>query len=329
LASKKNTKKKVKVPLKKDGTPDLRYAVNNTKKRKPSKYNKVLKELTKINNQLPEDQKLSIKERRRIVREQLLPQLEKIPYSKLRIKKDILPRIYKALDKIPPKEICDLNYIDISTFALVEWFSLDETIRELVPDCVYVKVSAGSYGDTKIFNTVNYDYNKKGVRQIVENIREDASNSSGTYTFSGFKKLRPRKANDGTPENYYLDFVLFVNDTPLGTPEEVKYVVPKTKKNKTKRRKVRQAIEERIKNLKSKKDSRRRAKKSVQQTSNRLKDISKKRMTPTNTLLAIREMDKLETKVKNLYKQGKITKAVYEKEMALIKATLKKINEQK
>lgn len=329
MASKKNIKKKPKVPLKKDGTPDLRYGVNKTTKRKPSKYNKVLKQLTKINSQLPEDKRLSIKERRRIVREVLLPQFENVSYSKLQVKKQIIPSIYKALDKIPPKEICDLNYIDLGNFAAVEWFSLDETISELVPDCVFVKVSAGSYGETKIFNTINYDYNKKGVRQIVENIRQDADNSSGFYVFSGFKKLRPRRANDGTPENYYLDFVLYVNDVPLGTPEEVEYSVPKSKKNRQKKRKVKQAIEERIKNLKAKKDSRRRAKKSVQQSSKKVRDVSKKGMTAKNILLTIRELDKLQVKIKNLYKQGKISKSVYDKEMAFIKATYKKINDAK
>lgn len=328
MARKKNIKKKPKVPLKKDGTPDLRYSVNKTQKRKPSKYNKVLKQLTKINEKLPEDQKLSIKERRRIVREEILPQLDGIAYSRLRVK-DINGRLFKVLDKIPPKEICDINYLDLSNFAVVEWFSLDETISELVPDCIYVKVSAGSYGETRIFNTVNYDYNKRGVRDIVESIRQDAENSSGFYVFSALKKLRPRRLNDGTPENYYLDFVLYVNDIPLGNTEEIEYKIPATRNNRKKKTKIKQAIEERIKNLKAKKDSRRRAKKSVLKQEQKLKEASKKRLTDKNILMTIKEIDALEKKVKDLYKKGKISKTIYDKEMKLIDATLKRINDAK
>ena len=122
--------------------------------KKTSTYNRILKEFTKINNKLPEDRKLSIKERRAIIREELLPQYKGVPQYKLRVKA-IKASILSAYDKIPPKEFCDINYLDPSDFGYVEWFSLDETISQLVPDCVYVKVSASEYGDTKIFNTRN------------------------------------------------------------------------------------------------------------------------------------------------------------------------------
>ena len=204
--------------------------------KKTSTYNRILKEFTKINNKLPEDRKLSIRERRTIIREELLPQYKGIPQYKLRVKA-IKSSILSAYEKIPPKELCDINYLDPSDFGYVEWFSLDETIRELVPDCVYVKVSADDYGITKIFNTRNYEYGRRGVREIVENIRPDAENNSGRFIFTGYKKLRPRKRNDGNPENYYLDFVLSSvdskgNETAYGDTEQVDYQVPKTRENR-------------------------------------------------------------------------------------------------
>ena len=128
--------------------------------KKTTTYNRILKEFTKLNNSLPEDRKLSIKERRKIIKEQVLPAYKNQPKYKFRVRK-LREDIVKIYDKIPPKEICDLNYIDPSEYAYVEWFSLDETIRELVPDCIYVKVTAGEYGETNIFNTRNYEYGRK------------------------------------------------------------------------------------------------------------------------------------------------------------------------
>ena len=122
--------------------------------KKITTYNRILKEFTKVNNSLPEDRKLSIRERRKIIKEQLLPKYKDVPSYKIRVK-PIKAQILKIYDKLPPKEICDLNYIDPSEFAFVEWFSLDETIRELVPDCVFVKVS---HERTHLFNENNFFY---------------------------------------------------------------------------------------------------------------------------------------------------------------------------
>jgi len=207
VAKKKSIQSTRKVSLKKNGS-------NANATRKPSKYNIILKQFTKLNDKLPEDRKLSIKERRKIIKEKLLPLYKDVPAYKLRLKK-IKGVIIKEYDKIPPKEICDINYLDTSEFALVEWYSLDETISELVPDCVYVKVTAGQYGSTKIFNTRNYEYGRKGVRDIVEEIRPEARNSSGKFVFSAYRKLRPNKRNNGDSENYYLDFVLFIFVIPF------------------------------------------------------------------------------------------------------------------
>lgn len=296
-------------------------------KRKQTKYNRILKEFTKLNNKLPEENKLSIKLRREIIKKVILPKLEDVPQYKIRVK-SLRSLLIKEIEKVPPKEVCDLNYIDPSEFAFVEWYALDETISELVPDCVFVKVTAGEYGETRIFNTRDYEYGRNGVRSIVEEIRPDADNSSGKFIFSGYKKLRPRKKNDGTPENYYLDFVLFLidkkgNEIPQGDAESVKFDLPKTRENRSKKTQIKNIIEDRIKKLKTKKDSRRRAKKTldknIKEFSVVAKRLAKAKKPNINTVNAFnKRFIKAAELLEKYYAQGKLTKLQYEKNLEKI-----------
>jgi len=322
--AKRKEQKKVKTPLKSDGSPDLRYAKNKTK-RKPTAYQVISKQFTKINDKLPEESKLSYRQRRKLIKEKILPQFKDIARSKIRVT-PIKAAIVGVIEELPPKEGCDINLLDISDYAYVEWFALDETIRELVPDCIFIQVSAGEYGQTKIFNTRNYDYNVQGVKEIVDSIRPDADNEpSGTYIFSAYKKLRPKKKNDGTPENYYLDFVLTHIDKKgreeaYGDTEQVEYTPPKGKAYKKAKNKVKEMIEGKIKALKSKKDSRRRAKKTLEKNiakGNAFFKRLKKEKKPTAALTRKanaefkRELELLE----KYYKEGKITEYNYKKSL--------------
>ena len=299
-------------------------------KKKITTYNRILKEFTKLNNKLPEDRKLSIKERRKIIKEELYPKFKEVPKSKIRVR-EIKKNILDVYERIPPKEICDLNYIDLSEYAYIEWFSIDETIAELVPDCVFVKVSAGEYGSTRIVNTRDYEYAKNGVRKIVEAIRPIAKNSSGKYVFSAFQKLRPRKKNDGTSDNYYLDFILFEIDkkgreTPMEDTQQTRYEVPKNKETKKIRTEVRKVIENKIKQLKSKKQKVKRAKntlskniKSFNLLTEKAEKLSTRKVTPKNKSLlskaksdARRQFLRASTLLEKYYKEGKLTKNQYE-----------------
>jgi hypothetical protein len=135
--------------------------------------------------------------------------------------------------------------------------------------------------------------------------------------------LRPKKRNDGTPENYYLDFVLFQfdkkgNEEAFGEAEEVTFEVPKTRENRKKKTKVRNLIETKIKQLKSKKDSRRRAKKTLETNIKKLTTISKKsakRPTATNTFQKTKQFNKSATLLEKYYAEGKLTEAQYNKEL--------------
>lgn len=300
-------------------------------KRKISTYHKILKEFTKVNKKLPEERKLSIQERRRIIKEQLLPQYKDVPKSSVRIR-DIKFSINQIYLNLPPREICDLNYIDISSFALVEWYSLDETISQIVPDCVYVKVTAGNFGETRIFNTRNYEYGRNGVRAIVERIRPDANNSSGRYIFSGYQKLRPRKRNDGTPENYYLDFILFeietsrtgrVTETPYGDTEQVRYTGKKSKKQTNTKKKIKNIIERKIRGLKQKRESKKRARqtldKNIKKLTKTVQKVNKAKKPTASSQKEARKQLQAATKLLEKYLlEGKITQNQYDKALEKI-----------
>jgi hypothetical protein len=311
-------------------------------KKKITTYNRILKEFTRLNNKLPEDRKLSIKERRKIIKEEIYPKYKEVPKSKIRVR-DIKKSITDVYDRLPPKELCDLNYVDLSEYAYIEWFALDETISELVPDCVYVKVSAGDYGSTRVINTRDYEYAKNGVRKIVEKIRPAAKNSSGKYIFSAYQKLRPSKKNDGTPENYYLDFILFEIDSkgrefPMESTEQTRFELPKDKKTKQIRNEVRKAIEDKLKQLKSKKQKVKRAKntlskniKSFNLLTEKVEKLSTKKITPKNKSLlskaksdARRQFLRASVLLEKYYKEGKLTKIQYD---SAIKKLFKDFNQ--
>lgn len=295
-------------------------------KRKPTLYNKILKEFTKENNKLPEDRKLSIQQRREIIKNKILPLYKDVPKSKYLGLKKLRSVIRKESALFPPKELCDLNFIDTSEYAYVEWFSLDETIKELVPDCIYVKVTAGDFGNTRVFNTRNYEYSRNGVRNIVERIRPDAENSSGKYIFSGYQKLRKGKKNDGTPENYYLDFVLFLVDNngeqqALGNIESVRFKLPKTREVQKKKTKIKHFIEAKIKLLKTKRDSKRRAKKTLEKNIGlltiKVKKVKRSKKSSPNARADARKQFLITSKLlEKYYAEGKLTKYQYEKALA-------------
>ena len=253
-------------------------------------YNKISKEFTAINNKLPEDRKLSVKERRQIIKERLYPQFWGNAASRVG-KKVINESIIEVLDTIPPKEACDINYISPTVYANVAWFDIDEYIKTVLPDCVFIRLDAGQFGKTRIFNTRNYQYTKSGVKAIVDNIREVVEDNSGVdVNFTGVKKLRRGKTNDGTPENYYLDFILVINGETEVEPTPVIFKIPKEEKKKATR--VKQVIMNRIKDLAKKKKRKKRARKSAQTTIKALKIV--------NTRLKVSKKPETKEKYNNL-----------------------------
>jgi hypothetical protein len=222
-------------------------------------YNKILKEFTKVNDSLPEDRKLSLAERRKYISEKIYPQFKGTSSSKVGVK-IIRENIDGVLDSIIPKEGCDPNIISPSVYADVNWFDLDEFIRDVLPKCIFIRVDADTSGKTKIFNTLNYDYNRSGVRNIIDKLRLEVKNTSSA-SFTGVKKLKPNKTNDGTPENYFIDFVLVINNVPTSSINPISYTLSSTQKKQV--TSVRNAILSRVKDVSNKKKRRKNARKNA------------------------------------------------------------------
>lgn len=235
-------------------------------------YNKLLKQFTKINNDLPEERKLSVQERRKYISEKIYPQFKGIAPSKVGVKA-ISTEIYKVLDTIVPKEGCDPNLISPSVYADVMWFELDDYIRDVLPKCIYVRVDADNLGKTKIFNTANYNYQSSGLRNLLDKVRDEVKNSSSA-SFTGVKRLRMGKPNDGTPENYFIDFILVINSNPTKPINPVIYKVPKEKKKDV--TSVRNAILARVKDLTNKRKRRKNARKNAKKNLTDIKKINKR-----------------------------------------------------
>ena len=290
--------------------------------RKPTLYNRLLKQFTKINNQLPEERKLSISERRKIIRVALIAKFKNVPHYKLRVKA-IKETIFAEYEKVPPKEACDLNYIDPSIYGKpINWFEIDDFLKEKVLDCIYVRVNAGQFGTTKIFNTRDYDYYNNGVQVITERIREVADNPNKRAriypVYSGIQKLKPRKRNDGTPENYFLDMVLYINNEPLADEESTKFALPKTKEVRQIKKKIKNVLDDRFKELELKKQRKKRAKKSIAKNLTELKKAGEKLKRSTNPHASTKmnflsTFNKASDAIDKKYELGLITKAQFEK----------------
>ena len=217
-------------------------------------YNFLLKELGEQNNKSKTKQKLSLATKRKIVSEQLYPKFKaQQKVSKTEINKDIRG-IVKGL---APKEICNPLYLSEAYLAFIEYYEIDNHIRTVLPDCLDVRVNAGYLGKTKIFNTNNYSYYSTGVKRIIENIRKELSdNKSGIAEFSGVVKVKPKRPNDGKPENYFVEFVLSINNTPEADNTPADFDLPKKEEKKVE--KVREVLAERFNKLQKEKRKRKR-----------------------------------------------------------------------
>jgi hypothetical protein len=268
-------------------------------------YNFLLKRLGEENDKLPNQQRLGIARRRDVVSKELYPKFKAKTKILAREINSDLKRIVKAL---PPKEICNPLYLSEAYLAFVEYYEIDNHIRTVLPDCLDVKVNAGYLGKTKIFNTRSYSYNSDGVKRIIENIREElAKNESGMAYFSGVIKLKPKKKNDGTPDNYYVEYILYINDAPEANDDPIDFDLPQKEQKKVD--KVQDYLADKFKTLQKEKRKRKRiAKKAV---------VKKPAEVKKETTKAVRNAL---NSLKLLVKRGVITKEQFEKQKKSILA---------
>jgi hypothetical protein len=269
-------------------------------------YNYLLRELGNLNSKLPNQQKLSISSKRAIISKDVYPKYKAQPNLSLReIKKD-LGKIVKAL---PPREICNPLYLSEAYLSFVEYYEIDNHIKTVLPDCLDIKIDANGYGKTKIFNTRNYSYYGTGVKKIIEKIREDAKNrpSGENPYFSGIVKLKPRRKNNGEPDNYYVEYILYIQNEPVSDDEQIDYELPKKEKKKVEE--IKDYLADKFKTLQ--KEKRKRIRKAIKSTPK--KPAEQKKEINTAIRVAINSL-------KSLLKKGVITKAQFEKQKASINA---------
>lgn len=308
--------------------------------RKPTLYQKVSKKFTALNNKLPEEQKLSIQRRRQIIKQDILPALSTTPKSKIRVKQ-IEGLISTSLQALPIRDpnLCNLNYIFPNQYQEIEWFEIDEFLQRRLPDCIYVRVSAGRFGNTKIFNTRNYNYYFNGVQQITENIRKEVDNESGSAFYSGRQMLRPNMKNDGNAESYYLDLVLYIQpkkgaaspQAPLG--QITRYsgqTQGESKKIKQVATKVNNKLDKVLSKLTKEKEAKGRAFRQIKKDNKKLDKIVTKRITPRNEIKVIEDFaktyERAKKKLDNYLSKGLITQAKYDKALASLKDNYDKFN---
>lgn len=271
--------------------------VNVSKLKGVRLYNFLLKELGEQNDKYPKKQKLGIDSRRKIVKEQLYPKYKEAARVGIRA---IRADIKAIITGLPPQEICNPVYLPSSYLGFIEYYELDNHIRNQLPDCIDVKVNAGTLGTTKIFNTANYSYYGSGVRQIIEQIRNLVQNDSGEAYFDGIVRLKNRKPNNGRAENYYVEYILYINGTTESDETPVSYSLPSTETDTI--RDIRGYMSRKFKELQREKAKRKRkAKKQKPKT-----EKEKKKQITQSVRKAIQSY-------KDLLKQKVITKQQFDK----------------
>jgi hypothetical protein len=237
-------------------------------------YNALLKELGEANKKAKNSQRLSASQRRKIVSEELYPKFKNADRVLVgQVNKDIRG-IIKGL---PPIEICNPLYLSEAYLSFVEYYEIDNHIRKVLPECLDVRVNGGEFGKTKIFNTSNYSYYTDGVQNIIENIRKEVDNNSGRAYFSGIVKLKYRKKNNGEAQNYFVDYVLYLNDEAVASDDGADYSLPKKEGKKVE--KVKDFLVDKFKILEKEKKKRKRQAKKKREEAKKLDPKEQKRIT--------------------------------------------------
>ena len=261
-------------------------------------YNYLVRRLGEENKKLGNTQQVGAAKRRSIVSKEIYPKFKNRKFTL----RDINSELRRVVKILPPKEICNPLYLSEAYLAFVEYYEIDNHIRTVLPDCIDVKVNAGDYGKTKIFNTMNYSYYDSGVRKIIENIREGlAQNESGMAYFSGVVKLKKGKKNNGIPDNYYVEYILYVNDEAVGDDSSVDFDLPAKEQKKVDD--INTFLASKFKELQKEKRKRKRIakKKEPKKPSELKKEVSSK---VNEVIKSLRELNKL----------GLISKADFEKQ---------------
>lgn len=274
-------------------------------------YNLLLSEVSKINKLIPEDRKLSLKERRQLISKRFYPRYSK---KKGRVK---LTSLRKSLDRsirrLPKREGCDVLAIDRALYQDIPYYEIEQFVGEALPNCIYVKIEAKEFGHTNIFNTRDFNYYITGLSDITNRINEwvrqqNISRSGAVPQYSGQINLRPKKSNNGDPDNYYLEMVIDVG--PRSEKSQLNIPVKKTRKSKKQQRQiVNKFIEGRLRKLKQQKSIFKTIRKKIFDDFASIRQMKKSKLLTKKQILEAETKSKkrLENYVRKKFTDGKIT----------------------
>jgi hypothetical protein len=281
-----------------------RIKVSDLKGRKL--YNYLVKELGIRNKKLPKKQQMGIAKRRRIVSQEIFPKYKNLEKFTL---KQINSELNSIIKSLPPEEICNPLYLPESYLAFIPYYDIDNHIRSVLPDCLDIKISAGAFGQTKVFNTMRYSYQGDGIRKIVEKIRDNMGNldSGSVPYFSGIVELKYRGKNNGNPDNYYVDYILYIDNEPIKEDIGIDYELPSKEQKKV--NEINNFLAQKFKTLQKEKKKRKRIAKN--------KEVKKPAEQKKEITQAVR---KAINSLKLLVKKGVITEQQFEKQKQSILA---------
>ncbi len=302
-------KKTGKKPLRKPvyGKPKQKKRAKPVKAKQPKSlylYNKISHDLAEYNKSLRDADKIPYALRKKIAKD-ILAHFKGLP-KRAATYKAIREYIEQQLSEFD-SSICDPRTIDASKYALIPFYDLDAFMGEL-PDCVDVRVNAGQYGDTGIFNTADYNYAGSGCKAIVDTLEPFHHGSPPNCPqFEGKILVKPNRQDDNNKTSYYLEMQVIMNEgEPAHLKGQGKEVAAKqiSKKERAERKLKEQAkklAQEKIKELTKKTPKTKRE--IVFREEPKKEKVSKREQADL--------LGKINTYVKNmqdLYKQGLISK---------------------
>lgn len=179
---------------------------------------------------------MSMPERRALISKKIYPKYKQEARTRIRLT-PLRDQLYRTIKRLPKKQGCDVLAIPPSTYSDIPYYEIESFTDNIVPDCIYIKINARTFGSTSIFNTRDFNYYSSGLSEITNRINEWARASgkknSPVLEYNGFIMTRPGKKNDGIPESYYLEMILA---GPGRQPVTKQPKIPHIKKTKAQER---------------------------------------------------------------------------------------------
>lgn len=232
------------------GVPDYRVRVGAIKQDVAAAYEGpqinwyglILATFGELNPTYPERQQLPYRERQRHASElyqdryKPVPEGQRSPYT-------VEPDVRAIYDSLAPQVDADVTLLPYSFIAYpIDWYAIDPHIVHVLPSGIFIRVNAGEFGRTEIFNTRSYNYEKDGVKDIYEEIRPYCKSDA---FWSGYRDLMEGRENDGDPDSYFIDFILHLNGVPVVGVPRIKLTTDPTEATQKKKEEVRKIINER------------------------------------------------------------------------------------